>query len=893
MPELTPLEKLRLADPETFEQVRQRMATVTPPPGERLDWLVDEIIWALAEEIGFGRAYAQGLLLVWSKKPGALVTYREQVHEAAGIGATLAQIVARHAAPVVVAGKRLHAQFVQTSTIMRAKGTYTLNAPLEALGQLLAAGDHASAEAYLDLLSTVFRQPMNYNQSLRLVYLLPEAVRAFVPRRRRLHIVQTTRLAQTDLQLLDPFLDGLRRGLGLLRETALARFVGEAIERFQRNAPAGRAFLGLESNTGRERCADLQVAVALSQVESTLHQYVRARLGRSVPIHALGELPAGTCPPETLVCSDGCSIYLVDELGHHGRREDNAALYKMLVRLEAGLLEIGTYDFDLERAAERSPEVAAHIGWTGAALSGPACDAEHFVHRFARPALADDLFTVLEHARLTRWMARTYPGLWGRVRPLLAHEAGRCMHQGAQPHPLMAVYVRQVLSERHDSDSWAAAVAAALADHDAATVEETAAAVCRAYAALAACAPPGAAVYLPLSMPFGWRLQWPLVSMAQTAGRDTIERLRAGLAQKGVRLYRSDLRRRLSEQGGTLAADDIKTLLLEPGAGAGAAPLSNLDLSALLQASGVLPAPAAAGAQAHRYREWDCRVQDYLRDHVAVYTKTLAQAPGDLYQQILARRRGLLAHTRRAFELLKPERLKLLRPWREGDDFDYRALLDFAVARRMGRTPSDRLFIKRIKQARDVAVLLLVDLSRSTANTVAGGDATVIQVTQEALVIFCEALKVVGDNFALAGFSGSGRHAVDYFTIKSFDEPLSAGVRHRIAALRPQRSTRMGAAIRHATAGLALLDARVRLLLLISDGFPNDLDYKAEYAVADTRRSIQEARSRNIHVKAITVNIGSDPRLDDLYGRRHHHVIGAVPELPGKLLRLYSTLTRH
>ena len=103
----------------------------------------------------------------------------------------------------------------------------------------------------------------------------------------------------------------------------------------------------------------------------------------------------------------------------------------------------------------------------------------------------------------------------------------------------------------------------------------------------------------------------------------------------------------------------------------------------------------------------------------------------------------------------------------------------------------------------------------------------------------------------------------------------------------------MGAAIRHATAVLERSEARVRLMLIISDGFPNDLGYKGEYAIADTRKAVAEARSRNFHVKAITVNIGSDPGLDALYGRFHHHVIGAVQELPDKLLRLYSTLTRY
>jgi nitric oxide reductase NorD protein len=304
--------------------------------------------------------------------------------------------------------------------------------------------------------------------------------------------------------------------------------------------------------------------------------------------------------------------------------------------------------------------------------------------------------------------------------------------------------------------------------------------------------------------------------------------------------------------------------------------------------TGVDPGLAAAC-----YPEWDYQLRDYLRNHTYVRDlRVEAQGDGGFYFRTLTRHRGLVARMRRAFELLKPERLTLLRQWPEGDAFDYRALIDFAIDRKAGRMPSDRLFVKRLKQERDVAVLLLVDISRSTSGMVAGGQATVLDVAKEALVLFCEALRVVGDHYAVAGFSGTGRHAVDYYAVKMFQEPLNDAVRARISALAPQRSTRMGAAIRHATAMMSGAPSRVRLIILVSDGFPNDLGYKAEYATADTRKAVQEARSRSIHFKAITVNIGSDPRLDDLYGRTHHHVIGDVRELPDKLLRLYGTLTR-
>ncbi|GBC63951.1 VWA domain-containing protein [Desulfonema ishimotonii] len=283
---------------------------------------------------------------------------------------------------------------------------------------------------------------------------------------------------------------------------------------------------------------------------------------------------------------------------------------------------------------------------------------------------------------------------------------------------------------------------------------------------------------------------------------------------------------------------------------------------------------------------------DYLPDHTRVSDRFVSEIPGDVYAATLGRHPGIVSRIRYAFELLKPEGLNILRQWVEGDEFDYRALLDFAVDRKAGIMPSDRLYIKRIKQDRDVAVLLLVDLSGSTANTVFGTDASVLDLEKEAIVLFCEALQVVGDAFAIAGFSGTGRLGVDYFRIKDFDAPVDGTVQARISGMAPQRSTRMGAAIRHATAQLEGVAAKVRILIILGDGFPNDTDYKREYAIADTRKSVAEARAKNIHARAITVNITGDSRLDDLYGSLHHNVISDVRELPDKLLRIYSALTR-
>ena len=191
--------------------------------------------------------------------------------------------------------------------------------------------------------------------------------------------------------------------------------------------------------------------------------------------------------------------------------------------------------------------------------------------------------------------------------------------------------------------------------------------------------------------------------------------------------------------------------------------------------------------------------------------------------------------------------------------------------------------------------MLLVDLSRSTSNSVSGSAATVLQVEKEAIVLFAEALQVVGDEFAIAGYSGTGRLGVDYFHIKDFSDPMSDAVKQRINAMTPQRNTRMGAAIRHAADQFQFVDASVRLLILLGDGFPNDTEYKQTYAISDTYKAISELRNADIHVHAITVNIDvrDSEQLDPVFGHVHHTCISDITELPDKLLRIYSTLTRN
>lgn len=899
---LASLDRLRIADPDTYVWVRGRLTLISPPPrDDALALLTEATIWGLSQEPGFGEAVAKGMLhLMAQGADDQLATYEAVVRHAADTGPTLGRIIATFVAPVIVAGKAFLDRFQNTVAIMLGKGTYTLTAPLEVIAALLSEDDLQSAKAYLDLLDTTFSQSMTYNQSLRLVYLIPKAVAEFAPGRRSFQIAGFTRVVAVDLKLADAYLDGLARGAGLLDAEALDDFVVQALEHHRRAPDAGEKFLSLSSKIGKDACAALQRAVPLSQVAGRLNRYLNARIGTAIAVKPLSDLPKGV--QVSWVGSDGRFIYLPDEIGRFRERRANSELYRALARLEAGLFECRTFDFDLERAADRYPRIADRFGGS---LNDPGSDVmsdgDRFVIGFAHRDLAGDLFDLFEQARVAHYLSRQYPGLMRQVLPIVrSHWAA--MGDCVRDHFLAPVYDRLVMDGNGpDPTGTLQQELVALFDERMGldgTVETSASLVCLAYDRIRQDLGRRLLPYAVLKRPFGRRLHWDLFGRA-FAGQDQIAReLQIRLKENGLSVYRSDLRNRLAEQQGAVSADDIVDLVLVRGqsdsSAEAAADLSELDWSALLGRTANPEGAARRAAEgAFCYPEWDHHLQDYLYDHTRVYEMDVPEDVGDtFYDQTLSRHRGLLARMRRAFELLKPEGLTLLRQWPEGDSFDYRALLDFAMDRRAGLIPSDRLFIKRLKHERDVAVMLLVDLSRSTANPVSAGHATVLDVAKEAVVLFCEALGVVGDDFAISGFSGTGRHSVDFYGIKGFGEAMSLAVRSRISALRPQRSTRMGAAIRHAGTLLAEADARVRLMIVVSDGFPNDLGYKSDYAIADTRRSVQEVRSRNFHVKAITVNVGSDPRLDELYGRNNHHVIGDVRELPDKLLRLYGTLTR-
>lgn len=923
--DVTQLQPLADAAPELAARVTRLLADKRRrPPEAELRLLVDEALWGLAREVNFGQAVAHGFAtLVGTASPRQLRLYRQQVRAAGEKGPARGWAMAAFLAPVLVhAGEGLADRFLQVFAVLTAKGTYALNKPLQALADLLEGGETAAAAAWLDLLGVVFERPLSYNQSLKLTYRLPRAVGAWRPSRRSWQIRALTRVARQDVRLIDPFLDGMELGLGLLGRSALQRFVARALARFARQPDLGCNFLSLASELGQAACRDLQTAALLTPCAPQLNRYLRVRTGLDLRVRPLGDLPGRptSSARRPVVYSDGAGIFLPPEIDVYRNREDNRALYKALVRLEAGYYEFGTFTFDLEKALEaiaRDDAVdGASDAWrTNAALrlaeraAEGLSDLERFAALCDNPTLALDLLTVYEHGRLRRCFERRYPGLSRQVFPVVQAETARLLREGPEASGiLLGLYARVAAGMPAAAvQGFTPQIAAVLERVTLAfdgrmaagsRVEDSARLLRRTWSAfvnLTAAELNRAGGRL--AVPFDRRLRPERVRSGPGACELAAADIKRRLAARGLKVYKSDLRTWLAAQKATVPPEEIERRIVaavdDEAWRRGCVDVSRLSIETLdAKRSDPNLLDDRCVGPAFRYREWDCHLNDYLEDHVRVIERLAPEGPQDFYARTLAGNPGLARRIRGAFELLRPEGLKVLRQWPDGEAFDYRALLDYAVERKAGRTPSERLYIKRVKACRDVAVLLLVDLSRSTANRVCGTEASVLSIEREAIVLLCEALEVVGDAYAIAGFSGTGRLGVDYYRIKDFEAPLDGPVKARIGGMAAQRSTRMGAAVRHATGLLDAVPARVRILMILGDGFPNDLDYKKKYAIEDTRQALNEALGRNIRARAITVNVAADSRLDDLYGRFCHTVISDVRDLPEKLLRVYGALTR-
>jgi len=298
-----------------------------------------------------------------------------------------------------------------------------------------------------------------------------------------------------------------------------------------------------------------------------------------------------------------------------------------------------------------------------------------------------------------------------------------------------------------------------------------------------------------------------------------------------------------------------------------------------------------AGHGTFKYDEWDYEADDYKKDWITVRCRRLPTGATTFAEETLEEYAGEVHLIQRQFERLRPERIRRYFRQTDGDELDMDALTDALVDRAAGAPMTDQLYIRRDKKVRDVAVLFLLDMSDSTDEKVEAGR-RIIDVEKQGLVLLSNAIDRLDDRYAIMGFSSEGRHRVDVFTIKAFDEDYGDQVAGRIGGVEPREYTRLGAALRHATDHLAGEPAESRLLVLLSDGRPYDLGYgDVRYATEDVRMALSEGRRKGVKAFCITVDPKGPAYLDDLFGEYHYTVIQNVSHLPTRLPRIYRNLT--
>jgi len=394
------------------------------------------------------------------------------------------------------------------------------------------------------------------------------------------------------------------------------------------------------------------------------------------------------------------------------------------------------------------------------------------------------------------------------------------------------------------------------------------------------------------SLPAGGRFSHgEVLGDVDTTRREELEararRIQAALEARGMPVSLSEILEIL-EVGPDISDQSIERNLAEMLRGVGRGSEDHR------QASGDVDGDREPGLKVFRYPEWDEQISDYRPAWCKVWERHAVGNAQVFVDSVLAEHGVAVRRLRREFQMLRPAALGLQRRAAEGESVDLDALVDELVDRKIGRGGDGRVYNRSQRKTRDVAVAFLVDLSASTRESVGSQGKSVVEVEKEALVLMSEALEALGDRYGIFGFSGRGREMVSFDVFKDFHEPLGQIVRGRIGAMTYRMENRDGAAIRHATRRLLQVDARTRLLVLLSDGKPLDCGcdlYQSSYAQSDTRMALREARNSKVHPFCITVDPAGEDYLPRMYGDVRYVVIDSADQLPMRLPALYRKLT--
>lgn len=673
-----------------------------------------------------------------------------------------------------------------------------------------------------------------------------------------------------------------------LKQASLEQFrewAFHGIELYGKDNRRAQAYYGLESNRSRQALFNREGGLSLESISQTLRLYIEALTGKELIIKPISD------STHEFKIGDGRTILLPSAITEFEDETSNFKLYKALAAHAAGQVEFGTYsnDKNLLEAAQTEisiefqnrpkksnlPKVASTIGFLT------------ILELFPDGNLARHLFTSLENGRIDCKLRQTYRGLrrdldfvrnrLASSRPdfhqlpkdvvvfeMLFQEAilGGISTLAKEFHP----HIAQVIETTFDQ----------YINPEHSTVADTLMATLKLYNLLESLDE-----HEELEMESEKNIENNSDSAESDAGSESADTNN----QPDQRAQAKALSEPFSYWSPSLEpivnpADEI---------------LASLSTELEMPEQGLEP-----GDKAFFYDEWDRELGDYRTHWCRVIERRNTFGNRSFVDGVKGRYSGVISSVRYQFQLLRPENLRKIMGELDGEDYDLQALIDYAIDRRSSGRVSERIYTRKLRRQRDVVVSFLLDMSSSTARTISRypnqpytrPGQRIIDIEKEGLVLMSEALEAVGDGYSIQGFTSEGRRNVKFYVIKDFNELYSDEVAKRIGGITYQNNTRLGAAIRHATARLEKQDARTKLLIILSDGRPYDHDYgDSRYAREDTKIALRQAKISDITPFCITIDRESEEQLKDLYGEVGYTIIDDVLSLPERLPGIYRRLT--
>ncbi|MBP1908512.1 nitric oxide reductase activation protein NorD [Methanolobus bombayensis] len=648
----------------------------------------------------------------------------------------------------------------------------------------------------------------------------------------------------------------------------------------------GRPYFSLRSKGSKDFIEKLTGSVDLRKVSGILHYYGLGLAGVSFSIRSRKELSIGKESIDINPLVSGRTIYLAPKMDIYGDFNDNFHIYKLSVMHEIGHVLFSSTKISLKEASGIIKKISDLYTYpeqgnkkTGSDIetNNRNMDIKDIIGMFPHTVLAATMFGILEDARIEYMIMDRYRGI--------RQELEKIRHKMLVPRPEatgdLEIFVESVL--------WLS------------TENEPAFELME--------------KYKPVLNKVRHLLNTRLLS-SDSSILDSLDvtfeiyrildEISGPLEKKEYRMLKNieyrgagiDICEKKRIQNQTISENVISNFIPETGTKVSEEKEKNQDKNEReerVQATYAIEKNWNILGN-YRYDEWDFVINDYKSGWCTVNEIEPAGGTTYYYTDAIRRYHNEIALIKHIFSVMKPVDFLKLRQQTDGTEIDIDKVIDSLIEKKCGVNPDDRSYVRWDKQKRDVATLFLVDVSASTSKRLDEGKRTIIDVEKDALVIMIHALESIGDKYAINAFSGHRRNGVEYFVIKSFDEKMSDTVAKRISILEPVSNTRLGPAIRHSIRKLEKVDAKTKMIILLSDGEPYDTckgegAYQGSLAEEDTKIAIQEVNAMGMHLFCITVDSNPGEYLDNIFSNIGYTIIDDARKLPETLPVLYKRIT--